>query len=89
MATMSCTDGTVMYRNREKEIQMCVLGVRSRVNTEGVSEVEAATGEALSAIAEPQPSDASSKAGEGATFVALLELENEEELDPFQRTVPT
>jgi hypothetical protein len=78
---MSCTDGTVTNRNQEKEIQMCVLGVRSRVKTEGVSEVEAAIEKAFPAIAEAQPEGvryASIGAGDGATFVAL-ELEREEE----------
>jgi hypothetical protein len=64
-----------------KEIQMCVLGVRSRVKTEGVSEVEAALEKAFSAIAEAQPESvrsASIKADDGATFV-WLEREKQEE----------
>jgi hypothetical protein len=71
----------VTYRNQEKEIQMCVPGVRSRVKTDGVSEVEAAIGKALPAISEAQPDGvryATSMSGDGATFAAL-ELEKEEE----------
>jgi hypothetical protein len=71
---------------------VCFFMDSSRVKTEKVSEVEAAIDRAFTAIAEAQPEGvryASSKAGEGATFVALLELENEEELDLFQRKVPT
>jgi hypothetical protein len=60
---------------------MCVLGVRSRVKTEGVFEVEAAIEKAFTAIAEAQPESvryASIKADDGATFVPL-ELEKQEE----------
>jgi hypothetical protein len=75
------TNGIVTNRKPGKEIQMCVPGVRSRVKTEGVSEVEAALEKAFSAIADAQPEGvryASNKAGDGATFVALG-LETEEE----------
>jgi hypothetical protein len=51
------------------------------VKTEGVSEVEVAIDKAFSAIAELPPEDvryASTKAGDGANFVAL-ELAKEEE----------
>jgi hypothetical protein len=68
---------------------MCLFMDRSRVKTKSVSEVESATEKASKGVAEPQPEDASSTDGDGTTFVALLELENEEELDLFRRSVPT
>jgi hypothetical protein len=70
---------------------MCFLTDRSRVKTKGVSEVEAAIGRSFSANAEGQPEgvrNASCRARDGASFVALLELENEEERDLFRRRAP-
>ena len=60
---------------------MCVLGVHSRVKTEGVSEVEPAIEKGFSAIVEPQTEgvrNASIKAADGATIVSL-ELEKQAE----------
>ena len=60
---------------------MCVLGARSRVKAEEVSEVETAKDKAFSAIAEAQPEDvrcATIKADHGATLVSL-ELERQQE----------
>ena len=60
---------------------MCVAGVSSRMKAEGVSEVESAKDKTFSAIAEPHPEDvsnASMKAGDGATLVSV-ELEEQEE----------
>ena len=60
---------------------MCVLGVRSRVKTEGVSEVEAAMENVFPAIAEPQPENvrsASMDARDGETFVSLGPEKQEE-----------
>jgi hypothetical protein len=58
---------------------MNVLMVRSKVKAESVTDVEAAIEKVFSAIEQAQPAGvryASSRLGDGVTFVALLELED-------------
>jgi hypothetical protein len=71
---------------------MCIFMDRSRVKTAGSSEVETAIEKNFSEVAEGQPEAlpyALSTTADGATFVAGLQLEEEEERDLFRRRVPT
>jgi hypothetical protein len=67
---------------------MCYLMARSGEKSNRVSDGTAAIEKSLPAIAEGQPEgsrNASCRAGDGTTLVALLELEYEEERDLFRR----
>jgi hypothetical protein len=71
---------------------VCLFMDRSRVGTEGVSDIEAAMNGAISAIAGAQPDvvrEAPSTAGDDATVAELFELEDEEERDLFRRRAAT
>lgn len=65
---------------------MSVMMIRSKVKAESVPEVEAAVRKVFSAIEQAQPEGvryASSKLGDGVTFVILLELEKPADGNPL------
>jgi len=63
---------------------MCIFMDRSRVKTAGASDVSEVAEEQLEAL--PYTS---STTADGATFVAVMQLEEEEERDLLRRRVPT
>ena len=66
---------------------MTVLMIRSRFKEENVADAQAAIGKVIQALEQAQPATvryASCRLGDGATFVAFLEVENLEHNPLFE-----